>query len=132
MEKRERIIQSWFDMWILGTDQGIETLFAPDAVYTECWGPEYHGSGEIKRWFNDWNTRGRVLRWEIRQFFHQGPQTAVEWYFKSCIAGEAPEAFEGMSLIQWTPDDKIQSLQEFGCKELRYDPYQTAGPRQGL
>ena len=33
------------------------------------------------------------------------------------------EAFEGMSLIKWTSDDKIALLKEFGCNENRYDPY---------
>lgn len=33
------------------------------------------------------------------------------------------EAFDGISLIEWTPDDKIALLKEFGCNENRYDPY---------
>lgn len=33
------------------------------------------------------------------------------------------EAFDGMSLIEWTPDGKIALLKEFGCNENRYDPY---------
>ena len=34
------------------------------------------------------------------------------------------EAFDGISLIEWTPDDKILSLKEFGCNTDNYDPYQ--------
>lgn len=37
------------------------------------------------------------------------------------------EAFDGMSLIKWTADDKICFLQEFGCNEHHYDPYRD-GP----
>ena len=33
------------------------------------------------------------------------------------------EAFDGMSLIEWTLDGKIALLKEFGCNENRYDPY---------
>ena len=33
------------------------------------------------------------------------------------------EAFDGISLIEWTPDEKIALLKEFGCNENRYDPY---------
>ena len=40
------------------------------------------------------------------------------------------EAFDGMSLIEWTPDDKIQSLKEFGCNTDNYDPYQCGSTRQ--
>lgn len=34
------------------------------------------------------------------------------------------EAFDGMSLIQWTEDNRICFLKEFGCNENRYDLYQ--------
>ena len=36
------------------------------------------------------------------------------------------EAFDGISLIEWTPDDKICFLKEFGCNENRYDPYKKS------
>ena len=34
------------------------------------------------------------------------------------------EAFDGMSLIEWTPDGKIALLKEFGCNCNNYNPYQ--------
>ena len=34
------------------------------------------------------------------------------------------KAFEGISLIEWTAEDKITLLKEFGCNENRYDPYE--------
>ena len=37
------------------------------------------------------------------------------------------ESFDGMTLVKWTADDTIHFLQEFGCNEHRYDPYQD-GP----
>ena len=57
----------------------------PDAVYIGSWGPEYHGSGKIKLWFDEWNTRGTVQRWDIRQYFHKGDQTVVEWSFRCAM-----------------------------------------------
>ena len=59
-KQRERKIQQWFSMWLDKQDTGMEELFAPDAVYIESWGPEYHGSRKIKLWFEEWNTRGTV------------------------------------------------------------------------
>ena len=44
MEQREAAICQWFDMWLTKRDTGIRDLFAPDAVYIESWGPEYHGA----------------------------------------------------------------------------------------
>lgn len=47
MEQREAAICQWFDMWLTKRDTGIRDLFAPDAVYIESWGPEYHGADKI-------------------------------------------------------------------------------------
>lgn len=123
MDNRERIIRLWFDMWLAKKDLGIFDVFSDNAVYIESWGPEYHGSKKIKLWFDEWNTRGTVLQWDIKQFFHKGNQTIVEWYFKNKMDAGNVEAFDGMSLIEWTPEGKIALLKEFGCNENRYDPY---------
>lgn len=130
MNERERIVRQWFDMWLLRQDTGICNIFAPDAVYIESWGPEYHSCGKIRLWFEEWNTRGTVLVWDIKQFFHKDSQTVVEWYFKNTMNDGRVEAFDGMSLIEWTPDGKIGSLQEFGCNENRYDPYRSGAVPQ--
>ena len=112
-------------MWLRKQDMGIRDVFSDDAVYVESWGPEYHGAAKIKLWFDEWNTRGSVCRWDIRRYFHDGDWTAVEWYFEDAMNDGKAEAFEGMSLIQWTGDGKICFLKEFGCNESRYDPYQN-------
>lgn len=112
-------------MWLRKQDMGIRDVFSDDAVYVESWGPEYHGVAKIKLWFDEWNTRGSVRQWDIRRYFHDGDWTAVEWYFKNAMNDGRVEAFEGMSLIQWTGDGKICFLKEFGCNESRYDPYQN-------
>ena len=127
MGEREQKIRTWFEMWLKGSDEGVEELFDPAAVYIESWGPEYHGIEKIRHWFREWNTRGPVLRWDIRQFFHKEDQTVAEWYFRCRMNDSQVEAFDGMSLVCWTTEGKICFLQEFGCNENRYDPYRD-GP----
>ena len=127
MKEREDAVRLWFRMWLEAADLGILDLFAPDAVYIESWGPEYHGAPSIQHRFREWNTRGTVLQWDIRQFFHRDGQTVVQWHFKDRMNSGAVEAFDGMSLIRWSPDGRIAFLQEFGCNETRYDPYRE-GP----
>ena len=51
-------------------------------------------------------------------------QTIVEWYFKNQMKNGKVEAFDGVSLIEWTDDNKIMRLKEFGCNVNNYDPYQ--------
>lgn len=127
-DEREDAIRLWFAMWLQQADMGIETLFAPDIVYTESWGPQYRGADKVKLWFEEWNTRGTVLRWDIKQFFHREDQTAVEWYFECAMQGGGKGAFDGMSLIRWTESGKIAALKEFACKIDPYDPYEN-GPK---
>ena len=122
-KQRESKIRQWFSMWLNGQNTGIDDLFAPDAVYIESWGPEYHGSAKIRLWFDEWNTRGTVQRWDIRQYFHNGDQTVVEWSFRCAMADGVTQSFDGLSLIRWNRAGQICFLQEFGCNENRYDPY---------
>ena len=122
-KQRESKIRQWFSMWLDKQDTGIEELFAPDAIYIESWGPEYHGSEKIKLWFEEWNTRGTVERWDIQQYFHRGNQTVVEWAFRCAMTNGTVQSFDGLSLIRWNEVGQICFLQEFGCNENRYDPY---------
>ena len=122
-KQRENKIQQWFSMWLDKQDTGIDSLFASDAVYIESWGPEYHGSRKIKLWFDEWNTRGTVQRWDIRQYFHKEDQTVVEWSFRCAMTDGVIQSFDGLSLIRWNEAGQICFLQEFGCNENRYDPY---------
>ena len=126
MNEREKIIRLWFDMWIKKADLGIDNIFTDDVVYTESWSPKYENRKTVKHWFDEWNTRGSVLVWEIKQFFHQGNQTIVEWYFKSKMNNGNVEEFDGISLIVWTQDNKIKSLKEFGCNLHNYNPYRDS------
>ena len=83
MNEREKIIRLWFDMWLKQQDLGIDKIFTEDVVYTESWCPKYENLKTVKHWFNEWNTRGKVIIWDIKQFFHKENQTVVEWYFKN-------------------------------------------------
>ena len=122
-KQRESKIRQWFSMWLDKQDTGIEELFAPGAVYIESWGPEYHGNRKIKLWFDEWNSRGTVERWDIRRYFHKGDQTVVEWVLRCAMTDGTVQSFDGLSLIRWNKAGQICFLQEFGCNENRYDPY---------
>ena len=100
MDQREKIIRLWFDMWLHKKDLGIEDIFSADVLYIESWGPQYQGVAKVKHWFEEWNTRGTVLQWDIKQYFHKGDQTIVEWYFKNKMDDGRVEAFDGMTLVK--------------------------------
>lgn len=123
-EEREAMIRHWFHMWLEKEDLGIEQIFAPDCIYVESWGPRYDGTKAIKYWFEEWNRRGEVVAWEIKQFFHKEEQTMVEWHFHDEMADGRSENFDGVSLIEWDCTGKIAFLKEFGCQLPNYNPYE--------
>ena len=86
-------------------------------------GPKYTRIDAIKDWFEEWNTRGSVKTWDIKQFFHKDKQTIVEWYFRNEMNDGRTEAFDGLSLIQWE-NGKICFLKEYGCNINHYNPYE--------
>ena len=130
MNKRERKISLWFDMWLQQKDLGIDDIFTEDVIYIESWSPQYENRITVKHWFEEWNTRGKVLAWTIKQFFHKNNQTICEWYFKNRMDNGSVEEFDGLSLIEWTDGNKIKLLKEFGCNLNRYNPYENSDEPQ--
>ena len=107
MQEREKKIRSWFDMWLMQRDTGIEKLFAPDAIYTGKLGAAVQRLRCHPSLVCRVNTRGKVLAWEIKQFFHRDNQTVVEWYFKNEMSDGRVEKFDGLSLVVWTEDGRF-------------------------
>ncbi|WP_236895004.1 nuclear transport factor 2 family protein [Clostridium beijerinckii] len=122
MNIREQIIKKYFKSWLDNNCSVLKDIFDSNVSYSECYGPEYHGIDTVTTWFKEWNKRGKVLVWDIKQFIHQGNITAVEWYFKCRYDGEIEE-FDGVSLIEFNGDNYIVSLKEFQSKIPHYYPY---------
>lgn len=123
MKKHEQIISSYFQSWVKGDHTLLRKIFTPDAIYSECYGPEYHGVDTIEKWFIDWQKHGTVLAWDIKQYIHQDRRIAVEWYFQ-CKYDEEVSEFDGMTLIEFDAEDRITSLKEFQSKLPHYFPYE--------
>lgn len=124
MSDREEIIKKYFGAWINNNSLVLKDIFDRNIIYSECYGPEYHGINTIETWFEDWNKRGEVLIWDIKQFVHQGNISVVEWYFKCKYDGEIGE-FDGVSLIEFNDDNYIVTLKEFQSKVPHYSPYEN-------
>ena len=121
MVEREQIIKNYFKSWLEKNDI-IISIFDANIIYSECYGPEYHGLNSIIRWFEDWNKQGSVIEWDIKQFIHQARLTVVEWYFKCEYDGNIGD-FDGVSIIEFNDDNYIISLKEFQSKIPHCYPY---------
>ncbi len=122
ISEREQMVRAWFSAWLDRDGSQISAIFAESAVYTECYGPEYHGRAQIERWFADWNARGRVLEWRTDRFLHSGDSCAVEWYFRCDYDGEVSD-FDGVTLVDFGSDARILRLREFQSKAEHEFPY---------
>ncbi len=123
MDKHEQTLMKYFQSWIVRDASSLKEFFAKDVIYSECYGPEYHGLEVIEQWFSDWQKHGTVIAWEIKQFIHQGNRTAAEWYFKCEYDGEVSD-FDGVTLAEFDQEGFIINLKEFQSKLPHYDPYE--------
>ena len=117
MIEREKIIKNYFKAWLSNNALLLKDIFDSKVIYSESYGPKYSGIENIERWFEDWNKRGTVNVWDIKQFIHEANMTAVEWYFKCEYDGNIGE-FNGVSLIEFNDVNRIVSIKEFQSKIL--------------
>ena len=121
MKDKEQQIRCYFQSWIDNDMNEFINVFDPKVVYTECYGPEYHGVEQLKQWFGDWQQKGKVLEWTIKQFLHQNNVVAVEWYFK-CDYENHVDGFDGVSIITFA-EEKMLTVKEFQSKSEHNYPY---------
>lgn len=121
MNLKVKMILEYFNAWITKDCSGFESFFSHDVIYSECYGPEYHGISQITKWFLDWNKRGNIVEWRIKQFIHSNQITVVEWYFRCEYDGVISD-FDGVSLIEFN-DNKMVSVKEFQSKAEHNYPY---------
>ena len=121
---KANIIQKYFQAWIDRDIEIVKQTFTEDAVYSECYGPEYHGLQQILRWFEEWNKRGRVLEWTIKRTFEQGQTIIVEWYFR-CDYDGVVDGFDGVTVADFDDDMKISKLSEYQSKHEHCYPYEV-------
>ena len=119
----EDIIKNYFQALINNDMETIKQTFSDNIVYSECYGPEYHGLPQIIRWFNDWNKKGHVLEWRIKRFIRQNNTLVVEWFFKCDYEGVI-DGFDGVTVADFDKDMKITRLCEFQSKSEHFFPYE--------
>ena len=118
------VIKKYFQSWIDKDIEIVKQTFSENALYSECYGPEYHGLSQIVTWFEDWNNKGQVLEWTIKRILEQNQTLIVEWYFKCNYDGRV-DGFDGVTIADFDNDMKISKLCEFQSKAEHYYPYES-------
>lgn len=96
----EEIIRNYFACWLNKDANPLTDIFADNIIYSECYGPEYRGIRQIQQWFHDWNQKGTVEKWDIKQIYICQNTVIVEWYFQ-CDYCDTPGAFDGVTIAQF-------------------------------
>lgn len=117
----KKIIEEWFFSWYDPNWNAFSNVFEENAYYSESWGPEYFGIEEIRQWFIKWHTRSTLEKWEIKNIINHNEYSVVEWYFCCCDKKDRNE-FDGVSVIEWSTNNKIVSLKEFASILPKYRP----------
>ena len=122
MDHKESSLRRWFSAWIDRDAGVIDEVFAQNIVYSECYGPEYRGLAQIHRWFADWNQKGRVLEWTIREMYCDGDALIAVWYFLCDYEGSVG-GFDGVTIAKFSEEGKIVSLREYQSDSKHVFPY---------
>lgn len=122
MHIMEEIIREYFQAWLNKDVETVKEIFSENIMYSECYGPEYHGLSQVLRWFNDWNKKGNVLEWTIKRIMLLNNSAIAEWHFKCDYAGNVND-FDGVTIADFDDDGKINKLCEFQSKSEHYFPY---------
>ena len=115
-------VQKYFQAWLNADIEPLKTIFAGEIVYSECYGPEYRGISQILQWFDDWNKKGKVLRWDINRVIEADRTAIAEWYFE-CIYDGKTEGFNGVTVADFNDRGKIVRLSEYQSKAEHCFPY---------
>lgn len=121
--QREEIVKSYFQAWLDQNVESLKNIFSEDAIYSEYYGPVYHGLPQILKWFDEWNNNGKVLKWDIQRFIHQDLLTVVEWTLENNYNDEIGR-IDGVSIFEFNADQKIVSVKEFQSKSEHNYPYE--------
>lgn len=119
---QEDVIRNYFKTWLDNNIDVIKETFTDDIIYSECYGPEYHGISQIIKWFADWNKKGKVLEWSIKRIISQNNICVAEWYFK-CDYDSHIDGFDGVTIADFDEQLKISKLCEFQSKAEHVFPY---------
>lgn len=124
MRQREETIRIWTEMWLGDDTMPMDAIFTEDVVYSECWGNEYTGREEIRRWFLDWHKNNRMIAWRVSQFLHDEDKTVAKWHMEAEAAdGITTRTIDGLYLVEWDDSGRIRVLEEYGASPSKKHPY---------
>lgn len=120
-QQKNKIIEEWFHSWYESNWNRFDEIFEFEVYYSESWGPMYQGIKEMMIWKDEWHQHAFLNEWRIDKIYHLDTISFVEWYFDCCDNGKQ-HVFHGISVIEWSDNDKILSLKEYASSLPQYNP----------
>ncbi|MCI1244356.1 MAG: nuclear transport factor 2 family protein [Bacilli bacterium] len=115
-------IKSYFRMWETRDFKELKDVFPPSVYYSECYGPEYRGIGQIERWISHMLKSQTVKEWKITRMIRaEGSKTVVvNWVFSAVESSSY--SFNGVSIISFDGGGLISSVEEFKSEARKFTP----------
>lgn len=118
----EKLIRQYYQAWISKDINLMKSVFSENCSYYECFGEEYHGEDQILQWFRDWNRKGTITEWSIKQTFLSGDYTIVESFFKCIVDKEF--SCDAISVIHFNENGLIDEVREYWSRNEHHCPYE--------
>lgn len=122
MYRREECVRRYMAAWQHADEEAAVSALSADVCIIESHGPVYEGIRQVRQWFRSWCRVGQVLQWDALRFWHQGNETIVKWHFRHTYKG-VESSFNGLSLLRFSPDGLIVSMEEYQAKTEHCMPY---------
>ena len=83
------VIKKYFQSWLDNDVEIVKQTFSENALYSECYGPEYHGlSQNCKHGSKIGIIRDKYWNGQSNEIFEQNQTLIVEWYFRCNYDGK--------------------------------------------
>ncbi len=118
------LLQQYMTSWVNADKELFLSLLSSDIYLVECYGASYKGVEETKKWFEEWNRKGKVLAWNLYESYYDPDKDMLiaTWEFHVQYPEENEPVFDGVTLMQAT-DGKIHRLFEYSMKHDLFRPY---------
>lgn len=112
MSKLEKLFRQYCHGWEAGTLDDILSPLHNDIYIKECFGPEYHGTTEVKSWAVKWLVGNSKVRWKIKKILLETSFLASEWRFSFQKSDTTVRSFDGSSFVVFK-QGKISTIHEY-------------------
>jgi ketosteroid isomerase-like protein len=133
-QQNVRLIQQAYEAFGRGDIQGLLGALSEQVEWRTPkfegapFGGDYHGRGEVARFFSELNQHEEVTRFEPREFIAQGEKVVALGVYASTIRATGRKAESDWAHVFTIRDGKVVKMQEFFDTAVAMNAYRKSTP----